>query len=116
LFLFISKAWDAIKSETINNFFRHEKWKVSTKTQEEVLESNELIFQEFCHISSLIDPLEADDFNQIYFTGNDAILDEINLTDVTNFAMFENDEGDESYDDTLDETKIVIKVEWVAAL
>ena len=36
---------------------------------------------------SLIDPLEAGDFNQIYFTENDAILDEINVT------IFENDEG-----------------------
>ena len=49
------------------------KSKVSATSQEIVLESNELIFQEFYHISSLVDPLEADDFNQIYFTENDAI-------------------------------------------
>ena len=52
--------------------------------QQQVLDSNELVFQEFSHISSIIDPLESDDFNQIYFTENESILDEINQTDVTN--------------------------------
>jgi len=97
---------NALKSETINNCFRHAKWKVSATTQEEVLESNELIFQEFYDISSLINPLEADD----------SILDEINRTDVTNIGIFVNDESDESNDYTLDETQIGTKVECVAAL
>ena len=57
---------------------------------------------------SSIDPLEVDDFNQIYFTENDQ-------SGITNVAILDNDEGDESNDDTLDETKIVTKQECVAA-
>jgi len=114
--MFLSKAWDEIKSETINNCFTHAKWRVSQTSQEEVLESNELIIQEFFHISSLTDPLPADDFNQIDFTENDAILDEINQSDATNVAIFENDDINESNDDTPYETKIVTKHECVADL
>jgi len=95
------KAWDD-KSQTINNYFKHTNWKVSATNKEEVLESNDLLFHEFSHISSLIDPLEADDFNHLYFTENDVILDEINQAYVTNVAMFENNQRDELTDDTLD--------------
>ena len=47
------KAWNEIKSDTINNCFTLAKLKITEKIQE-VLESNELVFQEFHQIMNLI--------------------------------------------------------------